>query len=147
MTYSNKNLFRDIFFLHRQYFLSEVNFFPQMDFDYSVISFVQILTFFNIYSTESLLKMMKNAFYFIFKALFLLEIFKLLSQLFDCKLYQTLDYRSKDMLNFNLSIKVLGLVSPPHFAYDFSRKIFLMQYFIIFLMMESLLNFARILRH
>ena len=79
--------------------------------------------------------MMKNAFYLILKALFLLEIFKFLSQLFDCKLYQTLDYRSKDMLNFNLSIKGLGLVSPPHFAFDFS------------LMIESLLNFARILRH
>ena len=28
------------------------------------------------------------------------------------------------MLNFNLSIKGLGLVSPPNFSYDFSRKIF-----------------------
>ena len=28
------------------------------------------------------------------------------------------------MLNFNFSEKVLGLVTPPHFAYDFSRKNF-----------------------
>ena len=67
---------------------------------------------------------MKNAFYFILKALFVLEIFKFLSQLLGYKLYQTLDYWSRDMLNFNLSIKGLGLVSPPNFSYDFSRKIF-----------------------
>ena len=42
------------------------------------------------------------------------------------KLYKTLDYWSKDMLKFNFSEKGLGLVSPPHFAYDFSRKILLM---------------------
>ena len=30
------------------------------------------------------------------------------------------------MLNFNFSEKGLGLVSPSHFAYDFSRKMFLM---------------------
>ena len=29
------------------------------------------------------------------------------------------------MLNFNFSEKGLGLVSPPHFANDFSRKMFL----------------------
>ena len=39
------------------------------------------------------------------------------------KLYKTLDYRSRDMLNSNISEKVLGLVSPPHFVYDFSRKL------------------------
>ena len=37
------------------------------------------------------------------------------------KLYKTLDYWSRDMLSFNFSEKVLGLVSPPHFAYDFSN--------------------------
>ena len=43
------------------------------------------------------------------------------------KLYKTLDYRSRDMLNFRfLEMDGLGLVSPPHFVYDFSRKIFLM---------------------
>ena len=30
------------------------------------------------------------------------------------------------MLNINFLEKVLGLVSPPHFMYDFSRKVFLM---------------------
>ena len=30
------------------------------------------------------------------------------------------------MLNFDFSEKGLGLVSPPHFVYDFSRKMFLM---------------------
>ena len=30
------------------------------------------------------------------------------------------------MLNFNFSEKGLGLDSPPHFVYDFSRKMFLM---------------------
>ena len=44
------------------------------------------------------------------------------------KLYKTLDYWSRDMLNFNFSEKGLGLVSPPHFVYDFSRKMFLMLY-------------------
>ena len=30
------------------------------------------------------------------------------------------------MLNFNFSEKGLGLVSPPHFPHDFSRKMLLM---------------------
>ena len=30
------------------------------------------------------------------------------------------------MLNFNFSEKGLGIVSPTHFAYEFSRKMFLM---------------------
>ena len=29
----------------------------------------------------------------------------------------------RDMLNINFSVKVLGQVSPPHLAYDFSEKI------------------------
>ena len=44
------------------------------------------------------------------------------------KLCKTLDYWSRDMLNFDFLQKGLGLVSPPHFRYDFSRKIFLMLY-------------------
>ena len=40
------------------------------------------------------------------------------------KLYKTLDYWSRDMLNLNFSEKSLRLVSPPYFAYDFSRKMF-----------------------
>ena len=33
--------------------------------------------------------------------------------------------KSRDMLNFDFSEKGLGLVSPPHFVYDFSRKMIL----------------------
>ena len=32
------------------------------------------------------------------------------------------------MLNFDLLEKVLEIVSPPHFLYDFSRKMFLVLY-------------------
>ena len=42
------------------------------------------------------------------------------------KLYKTLDCWSRDMLNFNFSEKGLGVVSPSHFQYDFSRKMFIM---------------------
>ena len=42
------------------------------------------------------------------------------------KLYKTLDYGVKYMLNVNFSEKSLGLVSPTCFVYDFSRKMFLM---------------------
>ena len=41
------------------------------------------------------------------------------------KLSKTLDYWFRDMLNFDFSEKGLGLVSPPHFVYHFSRKTFL----------------------
>ena len=44
------------------------------------------------------------------------------------KLYKTLDYWPRDMLTLNFSEKGLGIVSPPHFVYDFSRKIILMLY-------------------
>ena len=42
------------------------------------------------------------------------------------KPYKTLDYWSRDMLSFNFLEKNLGLVSPPHFVYDFSIKMFVM---------------------
>ena len=42
------------------------------------------------------------------------------------KLYKTVEYLSRDILNFNFPEKGLRLVSPPHFAYDFSTKIFLL---------------------
>ena len=45
-------------------------------------------------------------------------------------MYKTLDYWSRDMLNFDLLGKGLGIVSPPHFVYDLSRKIIFMLYFI-----------------
>ena len=44
------------------------------------------------------------------------------------KLYKTLDYCSRDMLNFDFLEKTLGIVSPSHFVYGFSRKMFLMSY-------------------
>ena len=64
------------------------------------------------------------------------------------KLHETLDHWVKDMLSFNFSEKGLGLVSPPHFAYDISRKMFLMLHFIdwpnfivwLFLLLEILDN-------
>ena len=34
------------------------------------------------------------------------------------------------MLNFDILEKGLGIVCPPHFVYDFSRKMFFMLYFI-----------------
>ena len=42
------------------------------------------------------------------------------------KLYKTLDYCSRDILSFDFLGKSLGIVSPPHFMYDFSTKFFLM---------------------
>ena len=44
------------------------------------------------------------------------------------KLYKTLDYWSRNMLNFDTLEKCLGILSPPYFVYDFSRKMFLMLY-------------------
>ena len=38
------------------------------------------------------------------------------------KLYKTLDYWSRDMLNFSFSEKGLEQVCPKNFVYDFSRK-------------------------
>ena len=46
----------------------------------------------------------------------------------ESNLYKILEYSFRDMLNFECSEKGLRLVSPPHFVYDFSRKIFLMFY-------------------
>ena len=56
---------------------------------------------------------------------------KLYKTLDFIKLYETLDI-SRDMLNFDFLEKGLGIVSPPHFLYDFSRKnlMFLMLYYI-----------------
>ena len=38
------------------------------------------------------------------------------------RLYKTLDYRPRDMLNFVFLEKGMGIVSAPHFVHDFSRK-------------------------
>ena len=35
------------------------------------------------------------------------------------KLYKTLDYWSRDMLNFNFPENSLGQIPQPHFVYDF----------------------------
>ena len=44
------------------------------------------------------------------------------------KLYKTFDYSSADKLIFNFSENGLGLISLPHFVYNFSRLMFLMLY-------------------
>ena len=44
------------------------------------------------------------------------------------KLYKIEDYRARDMLSFCISEKGQGIVSPPHFVYDFSKKTFLILY-------------------
>ena len=44
------------------------------------------------------------------------------------KLYNILDYWSRDMLNFDFLEKWLGIASPPYFVCDFSRKMFFMLY-------------------
>ena len=92
------------------------------------------------YFNKIFLKIMKNGFYFILKALFFLKIFKYLSWLFGYisialnlaynknELYGTLDYWSRDMLNFDFWENGLGIVSPPHFVYEFSRRMFLLLY-------------------
>ena len=40
------------------------------------------------------------------------------------KLCKNLSYGSRDMLKFDFLEKDLGIVSSPHFVYDFSRKMF-----------------------
>ena len=42
--------------------------------------------------------------------------------------YKILDCLSIDILNFNFAEKDLGLVTPPHFGYNFSRKMSFMFY-------------------
>ena len=44
------------------------------------------------------------------------------------KQYKILDYWSRDTLKFDFLEKSIGTVSPPHFEYDFLRKIFLVLY-------------------
>ena len=44
------------------------------------------------------------------------------------KQYKTLNYWSRGVLNFDFLEKDLGKVSPPHFVYDFSKKMFLILY-------------------
>ena len=44
------------------------------------------------------------------------------------KLYKNLDNWDRDTLNFGFLGERLGKVSPPHFVYDFSRKLFFLSY-------------------
>ena len=44
------------------------------------------------------------------------------------KLFKTLHYWSRDMLNFGFLDKGLRVISPAHFVYDFSIKMFLRLY-------------------
>ena len=44
------------------------------------------------------------------------------------KLYETLDYWSRDLLSFSFLEKSLGIVSPSHFVYDFSTEMFFILY-------------------
>ena len=44
------------------------------------------------------------------------------------KLYNISNCWSRDILNFDYFGKGFGLVSPPHFEYDFSRKMFVVFY-------------------
>ena len=46
------------------------------------------------------------------------------------KLCKTLAFWSRNIFNFDFIENSLGIVSPPHFAYDFSRKMFLILYYI-----------------
>ena len=43
-------------------------------------------------------------------------------------LFKNLHYWSRDMLNFDILDKALGIVSPAHILYDFSTKMFLPLY-------------------
>ena len=46
----------------------------------------------------------------------------------NIEVFKTLHYWSRDMFNFNILDKGLGMVSPAYFVYDFSRKKMFMLY-------------------
>ena len=54
------------------------------------------------------------------------NLFQYSSTWHKSKLYKTLSYWSRDMLNFDFLEKGLGIASIPYFAYGFSRKMFLL---------------------
>ena len=82
------------------------------------------------------LKNDENAFYFIIKALFIPKIFKFLSWRFGHIESKQLEQKDKvnpriydviTWITYNyFSEKGLGIVSPPHFVYNFSINFFLM---------------------
>ena len=53
-------------------------------------------------------------------------------------MYKSLDYWSRDTLNFDFSKKGLGLLSPPHFVHGFSRKLFPMLHSIKILLTDQI---------
>ena len=59
------------------------------------------------------------------------------------KLCNSLDYWSRDIPNFDVLEKSLGIVSPPHFAYDFSTKMFLYILLIGQISLSEYLSFFR----
>ena len=70
------------------------------------------------------------------------------------KLFKTLHYWSRDMLNFDILDKGLGIVSAAHLVYDFSTKMFLKLYsinwpnFIVWLpvLLEILGNMCNVIK-
>ena len=49
---------------------------------------------------------------------------------FELKFGNLIEFWSREMLIFDFLQKNSSIVSPPHFAYDFSSKMFLMSYYI-----------------
>ena len=80
---------------------------------------------------------MRRGTFFVFKKIFILDKIKWPSASFQYisialnltynkkKLYKTLDCWLRDLLKFDFFEKGLGIVTPPDFVHDFSRKLFL----------------------
>ena len=81
-----------------------------------------------IYLNESPLKMMKNAFYFILKANFVLKVFTFLYWLFDC-VEKRLEKKAIVVSKF-MTLEWTTNNYIAHIAHDFWRKVFLTLYFI-----------------
>ena len=58
------------------------------------------------------------------------------------KWYKTSDYRSRGMLNFDFLEKGLGIVSQPHFVYNFLRTMFFYDIFYQLTKFHCLFAFA-----
>ena len=61
------------------------------------------------------------------------------------KLYKTLEYRSRDMLNSDFLVQCLRIVSPPHFVFDFSKNMFLMLYCYILINRPNIISWFPLL--
>ena len=94
--------------------------------------------FFNNYAKNEAGRLVLDLFLFFEKALYEVQTsgLKLSSNIsiafnfaYDkTKLYKFLDNCSKDILNFKVLEKDLGILSPPNFVYELSRKVFIMLY-------------------